>query len=81
MNKLGPALRQARVSASYSLRELAYKLNTDHAYLHRIETGFNVPSFKFLNQLCRTLAVPPSNYVGLAELAIIARWREGRKLP
>lgn len=74
---LGAVVRHFRIEAGLSLRELATRLRTDHAYLHRIERGDNVPSLQFLCRLCKALGAEVDTFQPLAEAAIVQRWRDG----
>lgn len=57
-NKFGPLLRAAREARGLSLRDLAGKVPISLAYLHRCETGADVPSDVRIGQLAKALQVP-----------------------
>ena len=52
----GAALRQLRIAAGLSMKQVAYRAETDMSYLSRVETGKQVPSMAFLGKITRVIA-------------------------
>ncbi len=85
LGSLGEYLKEQRVGAQLSLRQLADQAGVSNPYLSQIERGLRKPSAEVLQQLARALRVsaeqlyvragivhPDTNAAGSAELAILA---------
>jgi transcriptional regulator with XRE-family HTH domain len=55
---LGALLREQRVSAAMSLRELAARTNVSNAYLSELERGLHEPSLRVLRAIASALGTP-----------------------
>jgi transcriptional regulator with XRE-family HTH domain len=84
-DSLGDYLKEHRVAAQLSLRQLADQVGVSNPYLSQIERGLRKPSAEVLQQLARALRVsaeqlyvragivhPDTGQVGSVELAILA---------
>lgn len=65
-NTLGEVLRDARVQADLTLRELAKKLNITPSYISDIENDRRVPSEEVLQQLAEELKLHFDELMALA---------------
>jgi transcriptional regulator with XRE-family HTH domain len=85
VESLGDYLRQQRVSAHLSLRQLAEQAGVSNPYLSQIERGLRRPSAQVLQQLAKALRIsaeqlyvragivsPGEGAAGSVELAILA---------
>lgn len=52
----GPALRIMREAQNLTLRQLAEKSGTNHAYLSQVERGEKIPSARWLRAVLDALA-------------------------
>ncbi len=78
---LGMRLRQLRKEKGFSIKALARKLNVNHAYLSRIESGQVQPSEQVLRKLARSLKHDEAELMILAD-RIPPQWRPAiRKTP
>ena len=57
VESLGSYLREQRVSAEMSLRELAEQAGVSNPYLSQIERGLRKPSAEILQQIARALEI------------------------
>lgn len=84
-SSLGDYLKEQRLDARLSLRQLADQVGVSNPYLSQIERGLRKPSAEVLNQLARALRVsaeqlhvragivdPDTDGVGSVELAVLA---------
>lgn len=82
---LGEYLREQRVSAEYSLRQLADLAGVSNPYLSQIERGLRKPSADVLQQIAKALRIsaeqlyiragivsPDDGVAGSVELAVLA---------
>ncbi|GGU44584.1 helix-turn-helix domain-containing protein [Nocardioides albus] len=82
---LGEYLREQRISAEMSLRQLADQAGVSNPYLSQIERGLRKPSAEVLQQIAKALRIsaeqvyvragilsPDSNVGGSVELAVLA---------
>jgi transcriptional regulator with XRE-family HTH domain len=58
LEALGALLREQRVSAAMSLRELAARTNVSNAYLSELERGLHEPSLRVLRAIASALGTP-----------------------
>lgn len=58
LEALGAVLREQRVSAAMSLRELAARTNVSNAYLSELERGLHEPSLRVLRAIASALGTP-----------------------
>ena len=85
LGTLGDYLKEQRLAAQLSLRQLADQVGVSNPYLSQIERGLRKPSAEVLQQLARALRVsaeqlyvragivhPDSDHVGSVELAVLA---------
>ena len=85
IGSLGDYLKEQRLAARLSLRQLADQVGVSNPYLSQIERGLRKPSAEVLQQLARALRVsaeqlyvragivhPDPGQVGSVELAILA---------
>jgi transcriptional regulator with XRE-family HTH domain len=85
LGSLGDYLKEQRLSAQLSLRQLADQVGVSNPYLSQIERGLRKPSAEVLQQLARALRVsaeqlyvragivhPDTGQVGSVELAVLA---------
>ncbi|MCW2738209.1 helix-turn-helix transcriptional regulator [Nocardioides sp.] len=85
LGSLGDYLKEQRLAAQLSLRQLADQVGVSNPYLSQIERGLRKPSAEVLQQLARALRVsaeqlyvragivhPDSGQVGSVELAVLA---------
>ncbi|PKH37690.1 Helix-turn-helix [Nocardioides alpinus] len=84
-DSLGDYLKEQRLAAQLSLRQLADQVGVSNPYLSQIERGLRKPSAEVLQQLARALRVsaeqlyvragivhPDPGQVGSVELAVLA---------
>ncbi len=82
---LGEYLKEQRISAEMSLRQLADQAGVSNPYLSQIERGLRKPSAEVLQQIAKALRIsaeqvyvragilsPDSNIGGSVELAVLA---------
>ena len=82
---LGEYLKEQRISAEMSLRQLADQAGVSNPYLSQIERGLRKPSAEVLQQIAKALRIsaetvyvragilsPDSNVGGSVELAVLA---------
>lgn len=82
---LGEYLKEQRISAQMSLRQLADQAGVSNPYLSQIERGLRKPSAEVLQQIAKALRIsaeqvyvragilsPDSNVGGSVELAVLA---------
>ncbi|MEU0313993.1 helix-turn-helix transcriptional regulator [Nocardioides sp. NPDC006273] len=82
---LGEYLKEQRISAEMSLRQLADQAGVSNPYLSQIERGLRKPSAEVLQQIAKALRIsaeqvyvragilsPDSNVAGSVELAVLA---------
>ena len=82
---LGEYLKEQRVSAQLSLRQLAEQAGVSNPYLSQIERGLRKPSAEVLQQIAKALRIsaeqvyvragilsPDSDGVGSVEMAVVA---------
>lgn len=85
LGTLGDYLKEQRLSAQLSLRQLADQVGVSNPYLSQIERGLRKPSAEVLQQLARALRVsaeqlyvragivhPDAGQVGSVELAVLS---------
>ena len=85
VDSLGDYLKEQRLAARLSLRQLAEQVGVSNPYLSQIERGLRRPSAEVLNQLARALRIsaeqlyvragivhPDPGKVGSVELAVLA---------
>ena len=85
LGTLGDYLKENRLAAQLSLRQLADQVGVSNPYLSQIERGLRKPSAEVLNQLARALRVsaeqlyvragivhPDPGHGGTVELAVLA---------
>ena len=85
VESLGDYLKEQRINARLSLRQLAEQAGVSNPYLSQIERGLRKPSAEVLQQLARALRVsaeqlyvragivhPDTGQVGSVELAVLA---------
>jgi transcriptional regulator with XRE-family HTH domain len=85
IGELGDYLKEQRLAAKLSLRQLADQVGVSNPYLSQIERGLRKPSAEVLQQLARALRVsaeqlyvragivhPDAGETGSVELAILA---------
>ena len=85
VNSLGDYLKEQRLAARLSLRQLADQVGVSNPYLSQIERGLRKPSAEVLQQLARALRVsaeqlyvragmvhPDTEPAGSVELAVLA---------
>jgi len=85
VNSLGDYLKEQRLAARLSLRQLADQVGVSNPYLSQIERGLRKPSAEVLQQLARALRVsaeqlyvragmvhPDTEQAGSVELAVLA---------
>ena len=85
VNSLGDYLKEQRVAARLSLRQLSAQVGVSNPYLSQIERGLRKPSAEVLQQLARALRVsaeqlyvragivhPDTEQAGSVELAVLA---------
>lgn len=85
VGSLGEYLKEQRVSAEMSLRQLADQAGVSNPYLSQIERGLRKPSAEVLQQIAKALRIsaeqvyvragilsPDSNIGGSVELAVLA---------
>ena len=85
LNSLGDYLKEQRLAARLSLRQLADQVGVSNPYLSQIERGLRKPSAEVLQQLARALRVsaeqlyvragivhPDTEQAGSVELAVLA---------
>ncbi|TQL66973.1 helix-turn-helix protein [Nocardioides albertanoniae] len=85
VGSLGEYLKEQRVSAEMSLRQLADQAGVSNPYLSQIERGLRKPSAEVLQQIAKALRIsaeqvyvragilsPDSNVGGSVELAVLA---------
>ena len=85
LGSLGDYLKEQRLAAQLSLRQLADQVGVSNPYLSQIERGLRKPSAEVLQQLARALRVsaeqlyvragivhPDAGQVGSVELAVLA---------
>ena len=85
VDSLGDYLKEQRLGARLSLRQLADQVGVSNPYLSQIERGLRKPSAEVLNQLARALRVsaeqlyvragivhPDPGHTGSVELAVLA---------
>jgi len=85
LGSLGDYLKEQRVGAQLSLRQLADQVGVSNPYLSQIERGLRKPSAEVLQQLARALRVsaeqlyvragivhPDPGHAGSVELAVLA---------
>lgn len=85
VNSLGDYLKEQRLAARLSLRQLADQVGVSNPYLSQIERGLRKPSAEVLQQLARALRVsaeqlyvragivhPDVEQTGSVELAVLA---------
>lgn len=85
LGSLGDYLKEHRLAAQLSLRQLADQVGVSNPYLSQIERGLRKPSAEVLQQLARALRVsaeqlyvragivhPDAGQVGSVELAVLA---------
>ena len=85
LGTLGDYLKEQRLTAQLSLRQLADQVGVSNPYLSQIERGLRKPSAEVLQQLAKALRVsaeqlyvragivhPDAGQVGSVELAILA---------
>ena len=85
VDSLGVYLKEQRLAARLSLRQLADQVGVSNPYLSQIERGLRRPSAEVLNQLARALRIsaeqlyvragivdPDTGSTGTVELAILA---------
>ncbi len=85
IGSLGDYLKEQRVGAQLSLRQLADQVGVSNPYLSQIERGLRKPSAEVLQQLARALRVsaeqlyvragmvhPDTEQAGSVELAVLA---------
>ena len=85
LGSLGDYLKEQRLAAQLSLRQLADQVGVSNPYLSQIERGLRKPSAEVLQQLARALRVsaeqlyvragivhPDTGQVGSVELAVLA---------
>lgn len=85
VESLGGYLREQRVSAQLSLRQLAEQAGVSNPYLSQIERGLRRPSAQVLQQLAKALRIsaeqlyvragivsPDEGMAGSVELAVLA---------
>lgn len=85
IGSLGDYLKEQRLAAQLSLRQLADQVGVSNPYLSQIERGLRKPSAEVLQQLARALRVsaeqlyvragivhPDSGHVGSVEIAVLA---------
>ena len=58
LEALGALLREQRVSAAMTLRELAARTNVSNAYLSELERGLHEPSLRVLRAIASALGKP-----------------------
>lgn len=58
LEALGAVLREQRMSAAISLRELAARTNVSNAYLSELERGLHEPSLRVLRAIASALGTP-----------------------
>lgn len=63
---LGRALKQIRLAAGLSQRELAGKLDVDPTYISHLEKDRRDPSVKFLKRFAAANGVPTSSLLAVA---------------
>jgi len=84
-DSLGDYLKEQRLAAQLSLRQLADQVGVSNPYLSQIERGLRKPSAEVLQQLARALRVsaeqlyvragivhPDAGHAGSVELAVLA---------
>ena len=85
LGSLGDYLKEQRLGAQLSLRQLADQVGVSNPYLSQIERGLRKPSAEVLQQLARALRVsaeqlyvragivhPGTGHAGSVELAVLA---------
>ena len=85
VDSLGDYLKEQRLGARLSLRQLADQVGVSNPYLSQIERGLRKPSAEVLNQLARALRIsaeqlyvragivhPDPGHTGSVELAVLA---------
>ena len=85
VDSLGDYLKEQRLGARLSLRQLADQVGVSNPYLSQIERGLRKPSAEVLNQLARALRIsaeqlyvragivdPDTDVTGNVELAVLA---------
>lgn len=85
LGSLGDYLKEQRLGAQLSLRQLADQVGVSNPYLSQIERGLRKPSAEVLQQLARALRVsaeqlyvragivhPDHGHAGSVELAVLA---------
>ena len=85
VGSLGEYLKEQRISAEMSLRQLADQAGVSNPYLSQIERGLRKPSAEVLQQIAKALRIsaeqvyvragilsPDSNVGGSVELAVLA---------
>ena len=85
VDSLGDYLKEQRLAARLSLRQLADQVGVSNPYLSQIERGLRKPSAEVLNQLARALRIsaeqlyvragmvhPDPGHAGSVELAVLA---------
>jgi transcriptional regulator with XRE-family HTH domain len=55
--QIGERLKQARIKAGLSLREVARRLDTNHSYLSRVENDYVIPSLETVQNLANFYGV------------------------
>jgi transcriptional regulator with XRE-family HTH domain len=58
LEALGALLREQRMSAAMTLRELAARTNVSNAYLSELERGLHEPSLRVLRAIASALGTP-----------------------
>ena len=85
VDSLGDYLKEQRLAARLSLRQLADQVGVSNPYLSQIERGLRKPSAEVLNQLARALRIsaeqlyvragivhPDPSQISSVELAVLA---------
>lgn len=86
MRELGPVVREARVSAGWSIRALAEKLHISAGYLADIENDRRIPSEDVLHRIADTLSLDfedlaaTAGQIGLAGRVLLRRSPEAVRL-
>jgi ribosome-binding protein aMBF1 (putative translation factor) len=62
-NRVGAALKQARLDAGLSQRQLGLKANVSSNYLGQAELGRRAVSIDFLNRVAFFLKIPPASFL------------------
>ena len=66
VRSLGEYIREQRVSAEVSLRQLAKSAGVSNPYLSQVERGLKKPSAEILGQIASALASRTSSKAGIA---------------